>query len=189
MHKIIIEGNKKLSGNIRISGSKNSAVALVPAAVLCDEEVTIANVPNISDIDALDEILNSLNAKVVRNEDVIKIDSSKISNKLIPENLSKKLRASYYFMGALLSKFKKVEIHFPGGCSIGARPINLHLKGFEALGAKVEEKDNLFVITADKLVGTKINLDFASVGATINLMLAAVKAERTTHSKRSNIFK
>ena len=180
MHKIIIEGNKKLSGNIRISGSKNSAVALVPAAVLCDEEVTIANVPNISDIDALDEILNSLNAKVVRNEDVIKIDSSKISNKLIPENLSKKLRASYYFMGALLSKFKKVEIHFPGGCSIGARPINLHLKGFEALGAKVEEKDNLFVITADKLVGTKINLDFASVGATINLMLAAVKAEGTT---------
>ncbi len=180
MHRIIIEGNKELSGKIKISGSKNSAVALVPAAVLCDEKVIIANVPNISDIDALDEILNYLGAGVSRHDDVIEIDSSKIENKLIPENIAKKLRASYYFMGALLSKFKRVEMHFPGGCSIGERPINLHLKGFEALGAKVEEKDNLFIIKADKLIGTKINLDFASVGATINLMLAAVKAEGTT---------
>ena len=180
MHKIIIEGGKELSGEIKISGSKNSAVALVPAAVLCDEEVTIANVPNISDIDALDEILNHLGATVTRNDDMIKIDSSKIENKVIPEVISKKLRASYYFMGALLSKFKKVEMYFPGGCSIGARPINLHLKGFEALGAKVQEKDNMFVITADNLRGAKINLDFASVGATINIMLAAVKAEGTT---------
>lgn len=180
MHKIIIEGGKELSGEIKISGSKNSAVALVPAAVLCDEEVTIANVPNISDIDALDEILNHLGATVTRNDDMIKIDSSKIENKVIPEVISKKLRASYYFMGALLSKFKKVEMYFPGGCSIGARPINLHLKGFEALGAKVQDKDNMFVITADNLRGAKINLDFASVGATINIMLAAVKAEGTT---------
>ena len=180
MHKIIINGNKKLSGEIKVSGSKNSAVALVPAAVLCDEEVTIANVPNISDIDALDEILNFLGANVTRSEDIIKIDSSKIENKLIPEKIAKKLRASYYFMGALLSKYKKVEMYFPGGCSIGARPINLHLKGFEALGAKIEEKDNLFLITADELIGTRINLDFASVGATINLMLAAVKAKGTT---------
>ncbi len=180
MHKIIIEGGNKLSGEVKISGSKNAAVALVPAAVLCDEEVTIANVPNISDIDALDEILSHLGATVSRDCDVIKIDASKIENKLIPEKISKKLRASYYFMGALLSRFKKVEMYFPGGCSIGARPINLHLKGFEALGAKVKEKDNMFVITADKLKGAKINLDFASVGATINLMLAAVKAEGTT---------
>lgn len=180
MHKIIIEGGNKLSGKINISGSKNSAVALVPAAVLCDEEVTIANVPNISDIDALDEILNFLGAEVKRNEDIIKIDSSNIENKLIPENISKKLRASYYFMGALLSKFKKVEMYFPGGCSIGARPINLHLKGFEALGAEVIQNGNLFTIKANKLVGTKINLDFASVGATINLMLAAAKAEGVT---------
>ena len=180
MHKIIIEGGKELSGEIKISGSKNSVVALVPAAVLCDEEVTIANVPNISDIDALDEILNHLGATVTRNNDMIKIDSSKIENKVIPEVISKKLRASYYFMGALLSKFKKVEMYFPGGCSIGTRPINLHLKGFEALGAKVQEKDNMFIITADNLRGAKINLDFASVGATINIMLAAVKAEGTT---------
>lgn len=180
MHRIIIEGNNRLNGKIKISGSKNSAVALVPAAVLCDEIVTIANVPNISDINALDEILAHLGAKVTREQDVIRIDSSNIENKIIPEKIAKKLRASYYFMGALLSRFKKVEMYFPGGCSIGARPINLHLKGFEALGAKVEEKENLFIITADKLKGAKINLDFASVGATINLMLAAVKAEGTT---------
>ena len=180
MHRIINEGGKELSGEVRISGSKNSAVALVPAAVLCDEEVTIANVPNISDIDALDEILNFLGAKVKRDDDVIKINSSNIKNKLIPEEIAKKLRASYYFMGALLSRFKKVEMYFPGGCSIGARPINLHLKGFEAMGAKVEENNNLFTISADNLKGAKINLDFASVGATINLMLAAVKAEGTT---------
>ena len=180
MHRIIIDGNNELSGKVKISGSKNSAVALVPAAVLCDEEVSIANVPNISDIDALEEMLDFLGATVTKQDDVMKIDSSNIQNKLIPEEISKKLRASYYFMGALLSKFKKVEMYFPGGCKIGARPINLHLKGFDLLGAKIVEKDNLFVITADKLTGAKINLDFASVGATINLMLAAVKANGTT---------
>src|SRR5574344_1398262 len=180
MHKIIIEGGKKLTGNISVSGSKNSAVALVPAAVLCDEEVTIANIPKISDIDALDDILCYLGAKVERSGDTMKIDSSKIENKVIPEKYSKRLRASYYFMGALLSKFKKVEMYFPGGCSIGARPINYHLKGFKALGAKVEEHDNFFTITAEHLKGTKINLDFPSVGTTINLMMAATKAEGTT---------
>lgn len=180
MHRIIIDGGKKLNGEIKVSGSKNSAVALVPAAILCDEEVTIANVPDISDINALDEILNYLGAKVKRKNDLMMIDSSNITNKLIPEKISKKLRASYYFMGALLSRFKKVEIYFPGGCSIGLRPINLHIQGFKALGAEVVENGNLFTITADRLVGTKINLDFASVGATINLMLAAVKAKGTT---------
>ena len=180
MYKITINGNKTLTGEIKISGSKNSAVALIPAAVLCDEEVTIANVPNISDIDALDDILNFLGAKVYRNEDIIKIDSKNITNRKIPKEIATKLRASYYFMGAMLSKFKRVEIYFPGGCSIGARPINLHLKGFEAMGAKVEENNNLFTITADELKGAKINLEFASVGATLNLMLAAVKAKGTT---------
>ena len=180
MYKITINGNKTLTGEIKISGSKNSAVALIPAAVLCDEEVTIANVPNISDIEALDDILNFLGAKVYRNEDIIKIDSKNITNRKIPKEIATKLRASYYFMGAMLSKFKRVEIYFPGGCSIGARPINLHLKGFEAMGAKVEENNNLFTITADELKGAKINLEFASVGATLNLMLAAVKAKGTT---------
>lgn len=180
MHRIIIEGGRKLTGEIKISGSKNSAVALIPASILCDEEVTVANVPDISDITNLDSILNHLEAEVRREDDMMIIDSSNIVNKLIPEDISRKLRASYYFMGALLGRFKKVEIYFPGGCSIGARPINLHIKGFKAMGAKVVENNNLFTITADKLKGAKINLDFASVGATINLMLAAVKAEGIT---------
>jgi UDP-N-acetylglucosamine 1-carboxyvinyltransferase len=180
MKQIKIEGGQKLTGSIRISGAKNSAVALVPASLLSDEIVVIENIPDISDIDALDEILEYLGAKVKRENGAMVIDSSNIENKEIPEHIAKKLRASYYFMGALLGKYKKVEIYFPGGCSIGARPINLHLKGFEALGAKVVEKGNKFIITAKKLKGANIYLDVASVGATINIMLAAVKAEGET---------
>ena len=135
---------------------------------------------NISDIDSLEEILLHLNAKIDRNKDVVTIDSSNIENKKIHENLSNKLRASYYFMGALLGKFKKVDMYFPGGCSIGERPINLHLKGFEKLGATIKEEGNHFIIEADNLVGNKIYLDVPSVGATINIMLAAVKAKGKT---------
>ncbi len=180
MNKIKINGGNKLAGTIKISGAKNSAVALVPAALLSDETVTIDNIPNISDIDALNEILTYLGAKVTRQQETIKIEARKVQNKVIPEYLSKKLRASYYFMGALLGKYKQVEIYFPGGCSIGARPINLHLKGFEALGAKIEENGNLYKIKADELIGNHIYLDIASVGATINIMLAAVKAKGIT---------
>ncbi len=185
MSKIKIEGGHLLSGNITISGAKNSAVALIPAAILCDEQVTIANVPNISDVQALEEILTHLNAKVTRQDNIVKIDSHNVINKKIPENLSKKLRASYYFMGALLGKYKKIEMYFPGGCSIGKRPINLHLKGFKALGAKILEKDNYFLIEADELKGNKIYLDIPSVGATINIMLAAVKAQGKTVIKNA----
>ena len=180
MKVLEIKGPTKLSGTIKISGAKNSAVALIPATILSDEETTIYNVPNITDISALSDILEYLGATVKRKEETIKINSKNIVNKTISEEHSTKLRASYYFLGALLGKYKKVEMYFPGGCSIGARPINLHLKGFEAMGAKVEENNNLFTISADNLKGAKINLDFASVGATINLMLAAVKAEGTT---------
>jgi len=180
MQKIKIEGGHELSGTINISGSKNSVVALIPAAILSDEEVTIDNVPDISDVAALEEMLEHLNVTTTKSSEMLKINPSNMINKEIPEGISKKLRASYYFMGALLGKYKKVEMYFPGGCSIGKRPINLHLKGFEALGAKVKEKNNKFIITADRLVGTQIYLDFASVGATINLMLAATKAEGTT---------
>lgn len=175
-----IEGGHTLTGTIRISGAKNSSVALIPAAILSDGEVTICNVPEITDTDALSDILNYLGAKVHRSSEAIVIDSNTIENKLIPENISKKLRASYYFMGALLGKYKHVEMYFPGGCSIGARPINLHLKGFEALGAKVIEDGNKYLIDADELKGANIYLDFASVGATINIMLAAVKAKGVT---------
>lgn len=180
MQQLEIIGGNKLTGNVRISGAKNSAVALIPAAILANESVTIHNVPNISDIDSLSEILTFLGATVKREDEIIAIDSSLIENKQIPEGVSKKLRASYYFMGALLGRFKKVEMYFPGGCELGPRPINLHLKGFKALGATVKEENNKFIIEADELVGTNIYLDIASVGATINIMLAAVKAKGVT---------
>lgn len=180
MKKMIIEGGKKLTGTIEISGSKNSAVALVPASILSKGIVKIDNIPNISDIEALTEILEYLGAKVTREDKLMIIDSRSIENKEIPESISKKLRASYYFMGALLGKYKKVEMYFPGGCSIGERPINLHLKGFEALGATVTNEGNRYKVEAEKLVGNKIYLDIASVGATINIMLAATYAEGIT---------
>ena len=180
MPKIKIEGGHKLSGTITVSGAKNSAVALIPAAILCDETVTISNVPEITDVDDLENILVHLNAKVSREKGKVEINSSSITNREITQELSKKLRASYYFMGALLGKFNKVEMYFPGGCSIGARPINLHLKGFELLGATITEEDNHFIIEAEKLKGNNIYLDFPSVGATINIMLAAVKAKGKT---------
>ena len=180
MEKIIIDGNHTLTGTIKVSGAKNSAVALVPASLLADDKVTIDNIPNISDIEALNEILEYLGAKVERKKESMEIDPSTVENKAIPEGHAQKLRASYYFMGAMLGKYKKAEMYFPGGCSIGARPIDLHLKGFEELGAKIRNEGNKYIIEADELVGTNIYLDFASVGATINIMLAATKAKGTT---------
>ena len=180
MSKIRIEGRKELTGTIEISGAKNSVVALIPASILCDEQVTISNVPNITDVDALEEILLHLNAKIARTDNTVVINSNNVENKEIPEELSNKLRASYYFMGALLGKFKKVDIYFPGGCVIGERPINLHLAGFESLGAKITEKENHFIIEAEELNGNNIYLDMPSVGATINILLAATKAKGKT---------
>lgn len=180
MSKIIIEGGHELSGTITVGGAKNSVVALIPASILCDEVATISNVPNITDVDDLEKILLHLNAGFVNKNGQIEINSSEIVNKEIPQELATKLRASYYFMGALLGKFNKVDLYFPGGCTIGARPINLHLKGFELLGAKITEEDNHFIIEADKLKGNNIYLDFPSVGATVNIMLAAVKAKGKT---------
>lgn len=180
MKKIVIEGGYDLTGKVEIGGAKNSAVALIPAALLSDDIVTIDNIPNISDIEALNEILEYLGAKVNRHDKVMIIDSKNIINREIPENISSKLRASYYFMSALLGKYKYVEMYFPGGCSIGARPIDQTLKAFEALGAKVIEQNKKFIISAEELKGTTIYLDMPSVGATINTMLAAVKASGET---------
>ena len=180
MKKIKIEGGHKLTGTIQISGAKNSAVALVPASLLSDEIVTIDNIPNISDIDALNEILEYLGAKVKRDGLVMEIDSSSIVNKEIPEDISKKLRASYYFMSSLLGKYKKVEMYFPGGCSIGARPIDQTLKGYRALGATVIEEGNKYTVFADELRGAEVYLDMPSVGATVNTILVAVKAKGVT---------
>lgn len=180
MKQIKIKGKNKLTGTIRISGAKNAAVALIPAAILSDEEVTICNVPEISDINSLEEILKYLGVKFSRATESIIINAKDMTNKEIPEDISRKLRASYYFMGALLSKYKKVEMYFPGGCNIGSRPINLHLDGFKKLGATIIEENDKYTIEAKKLVGTKIDLEIASVGATINIILAATKAKGIT---------
>ena len=185
MEKIVIKGGFPLSGTITIGGAKNSAVALIPAALLSDGICTIKNVPNITDKDALFDIVKLLNCDIEQNGNIIKIDSRNLENVLINQELSVKLRASYYFMGVLLGKYKHVEIYFPGGCNIGTRPIDLHLKGFKALGAKVTKYRHKYTISAEKLVGAEINLDFASVGATINIMFAAVRAEGKTIIKNA----
>lgn len=181
MNILKVQGGKELEGRVKISGAKNSAVALLPATLLCDESVNLLNVPDISDTVALFDILSYLGAKITSlGEESYKIDVSNIENKPITDEMSNKLRASYYFMGALLGKYKKAVVSYPGGCSIGSRPIDLHLKGFESLGAKIKYEENNIIISAEELKGSNIYLDFASVGATINIMFAAVKAEGTT---------
>ena len=179
MDRIKVIGKHDLSGKIYISGSKNSVVSLLPAAILSDETV-IEKVPHISDVDNLEEILRYLNVKFSLESGTIHIDSRQMINVPITEDYSSKLRASYYFMGAMLGKFKKVEISFPGGCNIGARSFDFHLKGFEKLGARVTIKDNLYIIEAEGLKGATINLPFPSVGATVNILLAAVLANGKT---------
>ena len=175
-----IKGNKKLTGEIRISGAKNSALALIPIALLSDGVVTIDNVPKVADILVLKEILEYLGATVSFNNNVMVINNEKVINKEIPEEMSRKMRASYYFMPVLLSKFNKVEMFFPGGCSIGARPIDQTLKALETLGGKVDEKENHYCITTDGLKGGHVYLDMPSVGATVNTIIAAVKAKGLT---------
>ena len=179
LDKIKVIGQQRLSGKIYISGSKNSVVSLLPAAILTDECV-IEKVPHISDVDNLEEILRYLNVKFSLESGTIYIDNGDILNKPIGEEYSSKLRASYYFMGALLSRFKKVEISFPGGCNIGKRSFDFHLMGFEKLGAEITIKDNLYIIKADELKGTVIDLPFPSVGATVNIILASVMAKGVT---------
>lgn len=180
MKQMIIEGGKTLCGSIEIGGAKNSAVALIPATILADGVSTIKNVPNISDRDALIDILNVLNCKTTLNNEELVVDSTSFKNTLIDDYHSSRLRASYYFMGALLGKEKYVEICIPGGCNIGSRPIDIHIDGFKALGAEVSTDGNKYILKAEKLIGTDIYLRFQSVGATINLMLASVLAEGTT---------
>ena len=180
MEKIVIEGNHLLNGTITIGGAKNSVVALIPAALLADGVSTIKNVPNITDRDALFDIVKELNCAIEQNGKEIKIDTTKLENKLISQELSVRLRASYYFMGVLLGKYKHVEIYFPGGCNIGQRPIDLHLKGFKAMGAKVTKQNHKYVLDAEELHGANIDLTFASVGATINIMYAATLANGVT---------
>jgi len=178
---LTITGGKPLKGKVRISGSKNTTVALIPATVLANEPVRISGIPKIADVAVMCQLLEELNCEVehVNGSELI-INPDKLVNKpLISEDVTK-LRASYYFMGALLGKYKEVGIRMSGGCNLGPRPIDLHLKGFEALGAKVEYINDIYYLKAEELRGTKIFLDIASVGATINIMMAAVYAKGRT---------
>ena len=181
--ELIIEGNNKLSGEVTIEGAKNSTVALIPAAILADEPVILDGVPDISDVQSLIEILAEMNVKTHFENNRLTIDPTEMQSVHMPSGKINSLRASYYFMGALLSKFGEGVVGLPGGCDLGPRPIEQHLKGFEALGAEVvNEKGAMHIHTQEGgLQGTTVYFDVVSVGATINVMLGAVRAKgRTT---------
>ena len=179
--KLVVSGPTRLNGEVIISGAKNAAVAILPATILIDGVCTINNLPDISDVKISCEILQSLGAKITWNTpNEITIDTRNISCTNAPLDETRKFRASYYILGALLSRCKKAQVGMPGGCKLGARPIDQHIKGFEALGANVEVGNGNITAKADKLVGTSIYMDIVSVGATINIMLASVLAEGTT---------
>ena len=180
MKKLIIEGNKELSGNVRISGAKNSIVALIPATMLTKGKCVIENVPDISDVRILIEMMEYLGSEVTFENEILTIDNKNVKNKMIPEQFASKIRASYYFMGSLLGKYGHAEISYPGGCIIGSRPIDFHLDAFQRMGTKVEEKDGLYIMDVKKLNGIEMFFDFPSVGATINVMIGAVLAKGTT---------
>ncbi|NLG81281.1 MAG: UDP-N-acetylglucosamine 1-carboxyvinyltransferase [Bacilli bacterium] len=180
MNKIIIHGGFPLEGIINIDGSKNSVVALIPASILSKSVVRIYNYPKISDVGVLIDILKELNVNTKINETYLEIDSTNINNTPLITAKMGSLRASYYFMGALLGLFKEAVLRLPGGCYLGPRPIDLHLQGFAGLDCRYEIDDELIHLQAEKLIGREIHFPFPSVGATINTMLAAVLAEGKT---------
>ncbi|MBQ1234638.1 MAG: UDP-N-acetylglucosamine 1-carboxyvinyltransferase [Oscillospiraceae bacterium] len=181
MKKLMIRGGNVLKGEVTIGGAKNAAVALLPGAMFATSPCIIENVPTISDIEAISAIFTALGAKVeMLTQNTIKIDATTVNSTEVPYELAKAFRASYYFLGALLGKFGKASVAIPGGCDFGERPIDLHLKGFEALGAKVKLEGDVIHLTAEKLTGGHIYFDKVSVGATINIMLAAVMADGVT---------
>lgn len=175
-----IKGGHRLQGTVKISGAKNSAVALIPASILANSSVTIEGIPEISDAWTLKALLEEIGGDVTFDNGQMTIDPSNMIAMPLPNGNVKKLRASYYLMGAMLGRFKKAVIGLPGGCFLGPRPIDQHIKGFEALGAKVTNEHGAIYLRADELRGAKIYLDVASVGATINIMLAAVLATGRT---------
>jgi UDP-N-acetylglucosamine 1-carboxyvinyltransferase len=181
LEKFVIRGGRSLIGEVCMSGSKNSVVAIIPAALLVDGPCIIENIPEISDVKILIDILKELGCEVEFNDkDSIIINSQYVKSHTATYDMVKSLRASYYLLGALLGRFKKAEVTFPGGCDFGYRPVDQHIKGFEKLGAKVEIDHGVIKLEAEKLVGSQIYMDVVSVGATINIMIAAVKAEGTT---------
>ncbi|MCA1010916.1 UDP-N-acetylglucosamine 1-carboxyvinyltransferase [Halobacillus halophilus] len=180
MHKLLVEGGSRLRGQVRVSGAKNSAVALLPAAILADSPVTIEGLPDISDVGILSDLLEEIGGTVKKDGRTIHIDPSQMVSMPLPNGKVKRLRASYYFMGAMLGRFNKAVIGLPGGCHLGPRPIDQHIKGFEALGAEVTNEQGAIYLRAEELRGARIYLDVVSVGATINIMLAAVRAKGKT---------
>ncbi|MBE1443538.1 UDP-N-acetylglucosamine 1-carboxyvinyltransferase [Paenibacillus sp. OAS669] len=180
MEKLMVSGGRPLRGTVQISGAKNSAIALIPAAILSETTVTLDNLPILSDVAIYTELLEELGATVEWKEDRMIIDPSRLQSKPMPNGNVKKLRASYYLMGALLGRFGEATIGLPGGCNFEPRPIDQHIKGFEALGARVSTENGALHIHAKELRGAKIYLDVVSVGATINIMLAASRAKGVT---------
>lgn len=180
MEKLMIRGGRPLKGTVSISGAKNSAIALLPAAILAESEVRLDNLPHLSDVNIYIELLQELGAKVTWTSDMMRIDPSDLKSVPMPNGQVKMLRASYYLMGALLGRFGEATIGLPGGCNFEPRPIDQHIKGFEALGAVVTNEHGAVRIRAKELRGAKIYLDVVSVGATINIMLAASRAKGST---------
>ena len=180
MLKYIIKGGKKLQGTVKISGSKNASLPIIAASILNGGKITLYNVPNIHDTQMMFEILKQLGCKVEKKNNKIIIDSSKINKYEIPENLMRQMRSSVILAGSLIGKYKKAVFSYPGGCDIGARPIDLHLKGFEQLGIDIQKEYGEIKCNCEKIVGKEINLDFPSVGATENIILASSLAEGKT---------
>ncbi len=181
MEKLVITGNTPLKGEVVISGAKNAAVAIIPATLLINGICTIDNLPNISDVKLYCDILKSLGSVITWNsENEVTIDNRNINSYKAPSDITSKFRASYYLIGSLLGRCKKAQVGLPGGCNLGARPIDQHVKGFEALGADVEVSNGNITAKAKKLTANSIYMDVVSVGATINVMLASVLAEGTT---------
>ncbi|WP_044479276.1 UDP-N-acetylglucosamine 1-carboxyvinyltransferase [Paenibacillus antibioticophila] len=180
MDKLVIEGGQPLSGSIRIHGAKNAALPILAATLLTEGKIQLRNVPRLLDIEVMLEILNALGCIAVQRDDLVTVDTSGADSSHVPEQLMKLMRSSIFLMGPLLARFGEVCIYQPGGCAIGERKIDLHLKGLSALGAVIEEQDNQLWCRASRLKGCDIHLDFPSVGATENIMMAAATAEGTT---------
>ena len=181
MEKLVIHGGNRLNGEVEISGAKNAAVAIIPATLLAQDVCRIENIPNISDVVTMVRILSNMGA-VVRyiNKHTIEIDTKPVNSYIVPHEMTKKLRASYYLIGALLGRYNRAKVSLPGGCNFGVRPIDLHIKGFELLGATATVENAMINASADHLTGSSVYMDKVSVGATINVMLAAVKARGLT---------
>ena len=180
MSKFIIQGGKKLEGEIKISGSKNAALPIIAATILNAGTTTLYNVPDIQDVNTMFEILKKIGATIKRKNNKIIINTSKIHTYEIPDDLMRQMRSSVILAGALIGKYHKARFSCPGGCDIGSRPIDLHLKGFEKLGVEIKEEYGEIYCSAEKIIGTQIHLDFPSVGATENIILASCLGDGTT---------